>query len=167
MECTSIKHITAFLNGDLHDALVDEREYTEDSQTLPKWLVQILRDSKLDAPLSSRTHLGSHSAHHVLDCYALVVSNICDEESISFNSAQNSKNWMAPMQSEYDAIMKNGTWSLCDLPLGKKAIGTKWVYKLKCKPNNSVDRYKARLVKNFLLNKRALHLRILLLLLVI
>ena len=53
--------------------------------------------------------------------------------------------WL-PMQIEYDAIMKNGTWSLVDLPVGKKAIGTKWVYKLKCKPDGSVDCYKARLV---------------------
>ena len=39
------------------------------------------------------------------------------------------------MPFECDAIMKNDTWSLCTLPLGKKAIGTKWVYKLKCKPD--------------------------------
>ena len=72
---------------------------------------------------------------------------MCDEEEpVSFNEAQNSKNWMAAMQCEYDAIMKNGTWSLCDLPPGKKATGTKWVYKLKCKPDGSVERYKARLV---------------------
>ena len=51
---------------------------------------------------------------------------------------------MAAMQCEYDAIMKNGTWSLCDLPPRKVAIGTKWVYKLKCKLG--VERYKARLV---------------------
>jgi len=51
------------------------------------------------------------------------------------------------MYVEYDAIMKNDTWSLCDLPLGKKAIvGTKWVYNLKHKPDGSVDCYKARLV---------------------
>ena len=53
---------------------------------------------------------------------------------------------MAAMQCEYDAIMKNGTWSLCNLPPGKKVIGTKWVYKLKCKPDGNVERYKARLV---------------------
>ena len=61
----------------------------------------------------------------------------------TFNEAEN---WMATMRSEFDASVKNGTWSLCDLPSGKKAIGTKWVYKLKHKPDGSIDRYKARLV---------------------
>ena len=114
---------------------------------MPKWLVQTLHDSKLDAPLSRCTHSDSHSADFASNSYALAISNMCDEEEpVSFNEAQNSKNWMAAMQCEYDAIMKNGTWSLCDLPPCKKAIGTKWVYKLKCKPDGSVERYKDRLV---------------------
>ncbi|MCO5578123.1 hypothetical protein L7F22_031961 [Adiantum nelumboides] len=50
------------------------------------------------------------------------------------------------MQSKYDALIENDTWTLCDLPPGKKAIGTKWVYKLKRKPDGEIDRYKARLV---------------------
>ena len=50
------------------------------------------------------------------------------------------------MQLEFDAIMKNGTWSLVDLPVGKKAIGTKWVFKLKRNPASSIERYKGRLV---------------------
>ncbi|MCO5566825.1 hypothetical protein L7F22_020507 [Adiantum nelumboides] len=41
---------------------------------------------------------------------------------------------------------KNDTWTLCDLPPGKKAISTKWVYKLKCKSDGEIDCYKARLV---------------------
>ncbi|MCO5604685.1 hypothetical protein L7F22_058855 [Adiantum nelumboides] len=53
---------------------------------------------------------------------------------------------MAAMQSKYDALIENDTWTLCDLPLGKKAIGTKWVYKLKWKPNGEIDRYKTQLV---------------------
>ncbi|MCO5583724.1 hypothetical protein L7F22_037638 [Adiantum nelumboides] len=53
---------------------------------------------------------------------------------------------MAAMQSEYDALIENDTWTLCDLPPGKKAIGTKWVYKLKRKSNGEIDRYKAQLV---------------------
>ena len=100
-----------------------------------------MHDSKLDAPLSTRTHSDFQHGYYSSDCYDLVVSSLYDEqEPLSFNEAQNSKNWLATMQSEYDAIMKNGTWSLCDLPIGKKAIGCKWVFKLKRKPDASVDR---------------------------
>ncbi|MCO5581661.1 hypothetical protein L7F22_035550 [Adiantum nelumboides] len=89
----------------------------------------------------------SHHAFHASDCYALAISNLLDiEEPLSFDEAQNSKNWMAPMQSKYDALIENDTWTLCDLPFGKKAVGTKWVYKLKRNPNGEIDRYKARLV---------------------
>ena len=73
---------------------------------------------------------------------------MCDEEEpLSFDKAQNSKNWLATMQNEYNAIMKNGTWYLCDFPIGKKVIGCKWVFKLKQKPDGSVDLYKERLVE--------------------
>ena len=67
---------------------------------MPKWLVQIfLCDSKLNAPLSIRTCSGSHSADYASDCYALAVSNMCDEEEpVSYNEAHNSKNWMTAMQ---------------------------------------------------------------------
>ncbi|MCO5559705.1 hypothetical protein L7F22_013306 [Adiantum nelumboides] len=68
------------------------------------------------------------------------------EEPLSFDEVQNSKNWMAAMQSKFDALIENDTWTLCDLPPGKKAIRTKWVYKLKCKPDGEIDRYKSRLV---------------------
>ncbi|MCO5561819.1 hypothetical protein L7F22_023567 [Adiantum nelumboides] len=53
---------------------------------------------------------------------------------------------MAAMQSKYDALIENDTWTLYDFPSGKKAIGTKWGYKLKRKPDGEIDRYKARLV---------------------
>ena len=77
---------------------------------MPKWLVQTLRDCKLDAPLPSCTRHGSHDASYASDCYALAVLSMCDEEEpVTFNEAENSENWMAAMQSEFDAIVKNGT----------------------------------------------------------
>ena len=77
---------------------------------MPKWLVQTLHDSKLNVPLSSCTCSGSHCTDYASDCYALAVSNMCDEEEpVSYNEAQNFENWMTAMQCEYDAIMKNGT----------------------------------------------------------
>ena len=37
-------------------------------------------------------------------------------------------------------------WTLTSLPVGKKPIGCRWVYKIKHKSDGSIDRYKARLV---------------------
>ncbi|MCO5597580.1 hypothetical protein L7F22_051659 [Adiantum nelumboides] len=132
---------------DVHDVLDDKWAENEQARGMPKWLVHTLRDSKLDAPLSSRTRSGSCHASYTSDCYALAVSSLHDvEKPLSLDEAQNSKNWMAAMQSKFDALIENETWTLCDLPLGKKAIGTKWVYKLKRKPDGEIDRYKALVV---------------------
>jgi hypothetical protein len=49
--------------------------------------------------------------------------------------------WSEACQYEIDALAKNGTWELVDLLPGRKAVKSKWVFKLK------VDgRYHARLV---------------------
>ncbi|KAL0408386.1 UNVERIFIED_CONTAM: Retrovirus-related Pol polyprotein from transposon TNT 1-94 [Sesamum radiatum] len=50
------------------------------------------------------------------------------------------------MQEELASLEKNATWDVVDLSKGKKAIGSKWVYKIKLNPDRSVERYKARLV---------------------
>ena len=57
-----------------------------------------------------------------------------------------SSEWQAAMDSEYKALIDNGTWELVDLPKGRRAIGTKWVFKTKRLSDGSVERYKARLV---------------------
>ncbi|KAL0416583.1 UNVERIFIED_CONTAM: Retrovirus-related Pol polyprotein from transposon RE1 [Sesamum latifolium] len=50
------------------------------------------------------------------------------------------------MDQELQALDTNGTWELTSLPLHKKTIGSRWVFKLKYNPDGSIERYKARLV---------------------
>lgn len=50
------------------------------------------------------------------------------------------------METEHQILITNKTWVLSDLPLGKKPIGCKWVYKVKFKADGTLDKYKARLV---------------------
>lgn len=52
------------------------------------------------------------------------------------------------MDNEINVLEKNNTWELTTLPKGKKAIGSKCVYKIKYKADSNFERYKARLVGN-------------------
>jgi hypothetical protein len=50
------------------------------------------------------------------------------------------------MCDEDDLIEENHTWSLADLPAGKKPIAVQWVYKLKGDAASNILKHKARLV---------------------
>ena len=50
------------------------------------------------------------------------------------------------MNNEIDAIERNQTWDLVDLPDDKNSIGVKWVFKTKLNERGEVDKHKARLV---------------------
>lgn len=45
-----------------------------------------------------------------------------------------------------NALRDNDTWEMMQLPKGKNAVGSKWVFTETYKPDGTVDRYKARLV---------------------
>lgn len=47
---------------------------------------------------------------------------------------------------EIESLIENGTWELCKLPPGHKAIGSRWVFRIKHNSDGSIERYKARLV---------------------
>ncbi|XP_061477847.1 ubiquitin-like-conjugating enzyme ATG10 isoform X1 [Rhineura floridana] len=54
--------------------------------------------------------------------------------------------WQQAMQEELQAMQKNGTWTVVKLPMGKKAVGCRWVFKKKKASSGEVQRYRARLV---------------------
>ena len=49
------------------------------------------------------------------------------------------------MKEEIDSLLKNKTWNLCKLTIGKFFLQNKWVYRLK-KENGGKKRFKSRLV---------------------
>ncbi|CAI7842985.1 unnamed protein product, partial [Closterium sp. NIES-54] len=49
-------------------------------------------------------------------------------------------------QSELKSNEENGTWELVELPEGRKAITSKWLFKIKSDANGNIERYKSRLV---------------------
>ena len=54
--------------------------------------------------------------------------------------------WKLAIAKQLHDLIAAGTWELVDLPLGRKPITCKWVFKVKYNPNGVVDKSKARLV---------------------
>jgi hypothetical protein len=46
-------------------------------------------------------------------------------------SCADSEFWIPAIIEEYESLIQNNTWDLCQLPLGRKAIQGKWVLKYK------------------------------------
>ncbi|XP_019176092.1 PREDICTED: uncharacterized protein LOC109171520 [Ipomoea nil] len=100
-------------------------------------------------------HSGSspHSINKVIsyDCLSpnhkvCASSILSSHEPQSYNEAVKDEAWRKEMKCEMNALIENKTWTLTDLPPGKKPIGCKWVYKVKHKADGFIERHKARLV---------------------
>jgi hypothetical protein len=50
------------------------------------------------------------------------------------------------MDEELSTLYKTNTWDLISLPLCKSVVGYHWVYKIKTNSNESIERYKVKLV---------------------
>lgn len=57
-----------------------------------------------------------------------------------------SDKWLDATKAEMKALIHNGTWQMVKLPPDRKAIGSKWVFKIKRDADGNIDKYKARLV---------------------
>ncbi|GKG14266.1 ribonuclease H-like domain-containing protein, partial [Tanacetum coccineum] len=71
--------------------------------------------------------------------------NKSSEPTSHFEAVKN-PNWIKAMNNEIEALNRNNTWTVCDLPVGRKAVGSKWLWKIKYKSTGDIERYKARVV---------------------
>ena len=88
---------------------------------------------------------------HLPDYYAVKVNTanekqmdpVSTEEAVA--SPEQSK-WLKAMKNEVQSLKDNDVWELVELPDGRKAVGSKWVYKVRTGADGSIECYKARLV---------------------
>ncbi|RVW42159.1 putative mitochondrial protein [Vitis vinifera] len=64
----------------------------------------------------------------------------------SVEEAMKDPRWVQAMNEEMEALLKNKTWILVNLPKGQKTVWCKGVFSIKYKADGTVECYKARLV---------------------
>jgi hypothetical protein len=75
--------------------------------------------------------------------------NILDHDPVTFRDTINRSDrrlWYDTMSEEIATLRQRGTWGYAYPPKDTNIIGTKFVYKIKCKADGTIDKYKVQLV---------------------
>lgn len=75
-----------------------------------------------------------------------ILSVSADTVPSTFKQAILSDLWKKAMNTEFDGMNTNKTYSIVTLPPGKNVVGCRWVYALKYNADGTVERPRARLV---------------------
>ena len=106
------------------------------------------RDGKLEPRRSQRGTKGKPAPRYGFDEYAdqaqvsHVALSVDVEEPSTLKEALDSKysaQWEDAVEAEYQSPMENKTWELVDLPADRRAIGCKWVFKVKTGETGEVE----------------------------
>ncbi|GJU14718.1 ribonuclease H-like domain-containing protein [Tanacetum coccineum] len=84
----------------------------------------------------------THEIRRTNLCFATTLNKSI--ELSSYVEALKDNNWIEAMNNKIEALNRNNTWSICVLPLIRKPIGCKWLFKIKYKASGDIKWYKAR-----------------------
>ncbi|GJU12053.1 ribonuclease H-like domain-containing protein [Tanacetum coccineum] len=110
-------------------------------------------DSEVDLATSMSDNSSSEGSVPSNSSPLLNSSNYCfsttlnkSTEPTTYSEAIKNPNWIEAMNNEIEALNRNDTWTICDLPPGRKVVGSKWLWKIKYKSTGEIESYKARVV---------------------
>lgn len=79
--------------------------------------------------------------------YLSFVNNVAHySEPSSVVEAVKNSDWCEAMITELNALERNNTWTIQELPAEQSVVTCKWLFKLKFKSDGTLDRHKAMLV---------------------
>ncbi|RVW90198.1 Retrovirus-related Pol polyprotein from transposon TNT 1-94 [Vitis vinifera] len=110
----------------------------------------------LDQPIALRKGVRSCTQHPISNhvsygklsqnFQAFITSLEDDRIPSNIQEALQQPEWKTAIQEEIQALEKNGTWEISELPEGKRPVGCKWIFTVKLYPDGSINRFKAQLV---------------------
>lgn len=116
------------------------------SSTLrPKWWAKTIGDLRDNELLEGRTSRHKRKQQSTVN-FALMANLHSIFEPQTYLEAKGTPAWEQAMEDKFQSLQKNHTWTLSDLPAGKRPISCKWVYKVKYKADGTLDKYKVHLV---------------------
>ncbi|GJT57055.1 ribonuclease H-like domain-containing protein [Tanacetum coccineum] len=112
------------------------------STKMPAKFNDYMLDSKLKYGIEKHVNYSKLNAANY--CFATTLNKYV-EPTTSYDAVKDVK-WVEAINNEIVALVRNNTWTLTDLPIGRKTIDNKWLYKIKYKASGQVDKYKARVM---------------------
>ncbi|KAJ0912392.1 putative RNA-directed DNA polymerase [Helianthus annuus] len=112
------------------------------SSVLPKRLDDFIIEGKVKYGLEKVVNYTNLTKENI--CFTSVLNK--SVEPRFYHEACKDPNWVSAMNAEIEALNRNNTWDLVELPHDRKPIGCKWIFKIKYKSSGEIERYKARLV---------------------
>ena len=85
----------------------------------------------------------SKSGIHVPRVNPTLLLAHCEPKSVK--QALTDPNWLSAMQQEYEALMKNNTWSQVPLPPDRKPIGFKGIFRVKENADGYINKYTSQI----------------------
>ncbi|KAL6330134.1 hypothetical protein AAG906_040054 [Vitis piasezkii] len=116
--------------GNLEDDVVEEDNTVDES---------LGRGQRVKVP---SVHLKDYVTHTIKSgplVHSPFQSNSLGHEPTTYAEVAKEECWRDAMRKEIQALEENGTWTLVNLPPRKKAIGSKWVYKIKYHSDGSAE----------------------------
>jgi hypothetical protein len=72
----------------------------------------------------------------------IATTGSADVEPTSYSTTSKHLAWRNAMNLEFDALLRNDTWTLVPPTSDMNIVGCKWVFRLKHKADGSIDRHR-------------------------
>ncbi|CAI5712611.1 unnamed protein product [Peronospora destructor] len=125
------------------------RDGKQESYVRPVRKKQTIRRYEQDFPNLRRGEFNLDDYEAEYDAQYCFSAEEDGESASTYDQVLQSKykeDWLHAMESEIKSLAQHKTWTLKELPNDKKAIGCKWVFRIKRDPNGEIVKFKARLV---------------------